>query len=243
MSPLPYFAMRADTTPTSTEDPTPTHRIYIQQDTNVPTPSERPTNRGMPITTKVGLAMVPVVIIMVALLIVFLFWYRKRRAARRQNIRGSISPPALAKDLMSCNSSVANKRGSSKVHRMAAFSVPVHDGPQREAELLGLGGALEVAVRNNKNKMFQARVIVAPTKFPVLVEADLDSPIDGSSPFRLKRGDTVKRYSIGPELARLWPSPPASAWTRPLRTYQEPAYQLTNRDSSVYQERPFRSIR
>jgi hypothetical protein len=242
MSPLPYLAMREDVAPTSTNNPTPTSRIYVQQDTIVPTPAAVGVKRGLPTATKVGFAMIPVFLGIVGLTILFLFWYRKRRAARRSNLRGSISPPVLAKDITSCNSSIASKRRSSKVYRMTAFSAPVSERRQCESPLFGPGGALEAAVRENRNKMIQQKVIAPPAGTPAgsprTVEAVPDSPIDRSSPFRLKRGDTVKRYSIGPELARLWPTPPASAWTRSSSRHAGPILPSANRESSVYHERP-----
>jgi hypothetical protein len=251
MSPLPRFAMCDDIAPTSTKEPTPTPRMYIQQDTIVPTPSAVGVKRGLSAATKVGFAMIPVFVVIVGLSILFLFLYRRRPATHRLNLRGSRSPPVLAKDIASCSSSIASKRRISKVYRMAAFSAPVSESRQCEAPLFGPGGALEAAVRKNRNKMIQQKVIAAPAgsparspaRSPAIVEAVPDSPIDGRSPFRLKRGDTVKRYSIGPELARLWPSPPASVLVRPSSTHNLPAFPVANRESSVYQERPSRNVR
>jgi hypothetical protein len=246
MSPLPQLAVRHDIAPTSLQDPIPTPRIYIQQDTVEPIHSTVGMKRGLPTATKVGFAMIPVTIVVFGLLALFLFWYQKRRAAQKPNLRSSISPPMRGKEIMSCNSSIASKRRSSKVYRMAAFSDPVTESRRCESPLFGPGGALEAAVQHNRNKMIQQKVIAAPTRSPArrpdMVETVPDSPIDGRSPFRLKRGDTVKRYSIGPELARLWPTPPASAWTRPSSRHAGPILPLAHRESSVYHERPARYI-
>jgi hypothetical protein len=95
------------------------------------------------------------------------------------------------------------------VLHMAAFSTPIHDERKRGS----LYATHIAAIPEQSLDMIvdQSQTVAPPKKSPRL-EAPLDSPIDGSSPFRLKRGDTVKRHSLGPELARLWPSPPASAW-------------------------------
>lgn len=71
---------------------------------------------------------------------------------------------------------------------------------------------------------------------------ELDSPIDGSSPFRLKRGDTVRRSSLGSDLFRLWPTPPTSVWIRPMSVYENmyeecpPLKVRRVRQSSVYSQ-------
>ncbi|KAF2031352.1 hypothetical protein EK21DRAFT_30207, partial [Setomelanomma holmii] len=172
--------------------------------------STPPANLGLSGGTKIGLAMIPVVVVLVGLYILFLFWYRKRRAGRK-SIQGSISPPVPEKDQPSYNSSIASRRRSSKVFHMSAFSAPVHDDRYREAQFLGDKTQLSQATKEGKT---QATAVAAPMRSPHMVEADMDSPIDASGPFRLKRGDTIKRCSIGPELARLWPSSPTSAWLK-----------------------------
>ncbi|KAH8725425.1 hypothetical protein GQ44DRAFT_615691 [Phaeosphaeriaceae sp. PMI808] len=148
----------------------------------------------MPKTTKIGLGMIPVVVVLAGLYILFFLWHRKRRATRKQT-QITISPPVPEKDVRSYNSSVTSRQRGSKVFRMSAFSSPVKADQYGQAQFLSQNAAP-----------------LSPRK----VGGGLDSPIDGSSPFRLKRGDTIKRYSLGPELARLWPSPPALAWMKPL---------------------------
>ncbi|KAH7074531.1 hypothetical protein BKA63DRAFT_566203 [Paraphoma chrysanthemicola] len=256
------FARRAgiDATPSQAAGGYPT-AVLIRQDTVAPaTPSsianpatttvsnasasESATihpSRGMSGGTKIGLAMIPVVVMLVGLYILFLFWFRRRRAARR-SIRGSISPPVPEKDLPSYNSSIASRRRSSKVFHMSAFSTPIHDGRFREAQFLGERAPQQTKVAATKDGKIQTTVVAAPMRSPQMVETDLDSPIDASSPFRLKRGDTVKRCSIGPELARLWPSPPTSVWLRPLHCSEEFLAPVTRRENSVYQQRPVRNI-
>lgn len=178
-------------------------------------------------TTKVGLAMIPVIVALVGLYILFLFWYRKRRAARNK------APPVPEKDGQSQNGSIISQRRSSKVFRMAAFVAPLHESLQRatpppQTKVAG----------HKKSGSIDKSIISYPIqgpKSPSMIEAGPDSPIDGSSPFRLKRGNTVKRSSIGPELSRLWPSPPASAWMKPATEASLPAPAF-RKESAIYQQ-------
>lgn len=208
---------------TTQSDEVPSTRILIEKDTVSPVPSASAaiessattTHHSMNSTTKVGLAIIPLVVVLVGLYVVFLFWYRKRRAARK-SIRGSILPPKREKDLHSYNSSIDIREGSSKVCQMAAFSAPIHGMRHGEAPIVGESAAPH-EVPGVKREGVQVESSVIPIRNAArLINTDLDSPIDGSSPFRLKRGDTIKRSSLGPELARLWPSPPASVWIKPL---------------------------
>jgi hypothetical protein len=96
-----------------------------------------------------------------------------------------------------------NDRRSSKVCSMAAFAAPF---PQDEA-----------------------RSASAQTELAT-VEEDKDSPIDEGSPFRLKRGNTAKRYSLTPDVTRSWSKRVVSEGRKgastnngvaaPARTYQ-----------------------
>lgn len=220
-------------------------KILIKKDTVSPVPSASAaagsstptTHHGMNNTTKIGLAMIPVVVVLVGFYVVFLFWYRKRRAARK-SIRGSISPPIPEKHLHSYNSSIDSRERSSKVCQMAAFSAPIHGMRHGEARFVNESVA-PYEVQSDKGNDTRVESPALPMRNAArLIHADLDSPIDGSSPFRLKRGDTIKRSSLGPELARLWPSSPASVWIKPLATDGLLPTPMPRRESSVYQERP-----
>lgn len=204
-----------------------------RDDVAAPPPFTSPPPNKMTGTTKVGLAMIPIIVALVGLYVLFLFWYRKRRAAR------NIPPPVPEKDGHSQNGSIISQRRSSKVFRMAAFVAPLHESLQRAAPPSRNGGT-----GHKKNASIDKSIISYPIgpKSPSMLEAGLDSPIDGSSPFRLKRGDTVKRSSIGPELQRLWPSPPASAWMKPATelSFPSPAFR---RESIIYQQPPSRFSR
>ncbi|KAF2819171.1 hypothetical protein CC86DRAFT_147618 [Ophiobolus disseminans] len=229
------------------------------------------TSGGMSSATKVGLAMIPVVVILVGVYILFLFWYRRRRAARNLRLRGLMSPPVPEKDFSSSyNSSIASRRQSSKVLNMAAFTTPL-DGTYPKPMAVGQSAAREqpprglglsriqersrdnVATRSpqpvgiRREPTFSAKKkghihinMAAANSCPNISEADTDSPIDGRSPFRLKRGDTVKRHSLGSDLLRLWPTPPTSVWMQPMSVYDDVYNQKppvrNQRQSSTYRQ-------
>jgi hypothetical protein len=198
----------------------------------------RASNNGISTATKVGLGMIPIIVVSVGLWILFLFWYRRRRAARKAT-RQSIAPSVPDKDVSSYCPSIDSARRTSKVFQMTAFSTPVHDGRYREAQMFGDRQVDEGASMGERTKI---NMDSAPLRSPHMAEVDLDSPIDGSSPFRLKRGDTVKRNSLGPALAQLWPSPPSTACIKPSADDELPA-PVVRRESSVYHLYPGRSIR
>ncbi|KAF1915691.1 hypothetical protein BDU57DRAFT_452690, partial [Ampelomyces quisqualis] len=241
-----FTARAADAT--TQPDVEPLTCILIEKDTVSPVPSvpataesfASTTHHGMKTTTKVGLAMIPVVVVSVGFCVLLLFWYRKRRAAR-DSIQGSISPPLAEKDLPSYNRSIDSEERSSKVCQMAAFSSPIHGVRQGEARFGGESVAPH-EIRGEQGTGIQVESPAIPMRNAArLIHTDLDSPIDGSSPFRLKRGDTVKRSSLGSELARLWPSPPASVWIKSLATDGLLPRAISRRESSVYQEQPARN--
>jgi hypothetical protein len=197
----------------------------------------KPKRQGMSGATKLGLGLIPVVVILVGLYILFLFWYRKNRSTRN-GICKSISPPIPEKDPPSYDNSIESTRRTSKVIQMSAFSTPVRDGQNREAQMFGQSEVNDEPSKSEGTKIGAAAAMAARNAH--LVEVDMDSPIDASSPFRLKRGDTVKRTSLGPELARLWPSPPPSIWIKPYAANQLPL-PINRRESSVYQPAPSKS--
>lgn len=237
MSPLPLMAhtvARAIVAPAqfdSANANAQSTRLLSTRDDMGPPPFTSPPRNQLTGTTKVGLAMIPIIVALVGIYVLFLFWYRKRRAARK--LESSMAPPVPDKDGQSQNGSIASRRRSSKVFRMAAFVSPLHESLQRAAS-----PPRNEKAGHKKSGSIDKSIIsypIAPPKSPAMVEAGLDSPIDGSSPFRLKRGDTIRRCSIGPELSRLWPSPPASAWMKPANETSLPA-PAVRRESSIYQQ-------
>lgn len=170
--------------------------------------------QGLSTGTKVGLAMVPVIIANVGLYILFLFWFRRRRIFRKT--RADIPPAVPRKDLYSYSDSFDSGHRTSKIHTLNAFNTPIHDqNCQAQSYRKSFGRRDLLAI--DKIGIAATNDMPAPPRSPHMVECG-DSPIDGSSPFRLKRGDTVKRVSLGSDLARLWPSPPPSAWMKPPTT-------------------------
>jgi hypothetical protein len=216
-------------------------RILIKKDsiapnTNTAAASATPTNRGMPTATKIGIAMIPVVIVVVGLCVLLFFWRRKRRTAPKEK-RLSISPPVPEKDNPTYPSSIKSTKRSSKVYTMNAFAAPIHDGRHRKAQF-----AEEPTAQPAPDAMSKEEdVIVQMTKTPrtsriILEVPDIDSPTDRDSPFRLKRGDTLRRMSLGPELARLFPKPPTAAWMKPMNTNDGQPESDVRREETVYQQ-------
>jgi hypothetical protein len=201
--------------------------------------STTPINRGMPGTTKIGLAMIPVVVTIVGVYVVFLFWWRKRRTARREK-RLSISPPVPEKDIPVYPSSIKSNKRSSKVYRMAAFAAPLHEGRRREARFSSTIAAQPEQKPPSKMEDVQFKLTATPRTSLNMSDAGLDSPTDRDCPFRLKRNDTIQRMSLGPELARLWPAPLTSARMKPLRTDDKQPAHTIRRDDAVYQQGPVR---
>jgi hypothetical protein len=218
-------------------------RILIQKDIDMPvhstaaaasTASVTPINRGMPRGTKIGLAMIPVVVAVVGLYVVFLFWWRKRRTARKEKPL-STSPPVPEKDTPVYPSSIKSKKRSSKVYTMVAFAAPIHDRRRRETRSPGTSAAPPEQKPSGRTEDAQAKLTATPRTSRNMSEIGLDSPTDRDCPFRLKRSDTSQRMSLGPELARLWPAPLALARLKPIDTDdKQPAHTL-GRDNTVYQ--------
>ncbi|CAO2649307.1 Nn.00g066920.m01.CDS01 [Neocucurbitaria sp. VM-36] len=171
-----------------------------------------PMKQGMTSGTKLGLWMIPVVVCLCAMWIFFLFWWRKRRA--RKAITQMGPPPVPEKDYFSFDGSIGSSRRDSKVFKMAAFSTPIHNGLYRKAPVIGEGRLCDQTRIESQRDKHQNVANIACRADSASSEADHESPIDRISPFRLKRGDTVKRYSLGTEIASLWPSPPPSAWVK-----------------------------
>ncbi|KAH5050514.1 hypothetical protein HBH96_184780 [Parastagonospora nodorum] len=210
MSPL-RFTMRSDTTPASTQPPIATVTVYTQLDTITPTPSAHPAGRDMPSVMIIGLAMIPLVIFLVGLCILFIYWSRKRRAVQKLHHAPRKPPPVPEKDLRSHKNSIASRRGSSKVFHMKAFSAPMERDGRREAQFSRPVALQTMDATENKSRNVEPLKLASSNENQGVLDADLESPIDGSMPFRLKRGDTVKRHSLGTDLAKYWPSPPPSA--------------------------------
>jgi hypothetical protein len=166
----------------------------------------------MPSGTKVGLAMIPVIIALCAICLFSVFWWRKGKA-RRASQDLETPPPVPEKDYVTRLPSLNSDRRGSKVFNMAAFSTHVYDGRYREAQVLGQSREFIRSIDPDQDD--DREMLRTPPRSikSEKVHSGRDSPIDGSSPFRLKRDDTVRR-SLGSEISELWPSPPPTAWVR-----------------------------
>ncbi|KAF2993995.1 hypothetical protein E8E13_001995 [Curvularia kusanoi] len=167
-----------------------------------------------------GFALIPVAVLLISVGIFTFFRLRKRRRQGTviRHISPSPPPPPTVpkKDFGSPASSFDSAATGEKARNMSVMSPPpaqtgwspiqrsppprpshdstVHHNPWKEpipkisADITTVK-RLEVPPRN-------------------AIEAGLDSPIDRSSPFRLKRGDTHKRSSYDSDLMSAWPAPP-----------------------------------
>jgi hypothetical protein len=227
---IPHVRARADTTalitptldasvpnapPTrpSTQPPSLARAVAIDS-TTLPVTSARsvPQAGGMSSATKIGLGMIPVIIASCAICIFAVFWCRRRKAQRMSQDLES-PPPVPEKDYVTRLPSLDSDRRGSKVFDMAAFSTHIYDGRHREAQVLGQSREFVRSIDQNQDDDLET-LRTPPRSIKVeKIRSGRDSPIDGSSPFRLKRGDTLRR-SLGSEISELWPSPPPTAWVR-----------------------------
>lgn len=210
----------------ATIDPNGNRTIIFGNASQGSAPSE---NSGLNTGTKVGLAMIPVIIAALSLYILFLFWFRRRCVVRKTRV--DIPLAVLEKDPDSYNNSFEQGHRTSKIRNMNAFSTPIYDqNCQAQMYKKDFGQRHPLAI--NRTGIVATDNLSTPPRSPHMVECG-DSPIDGSSPFRLQRGDMVKRVSLGPDLARLWPSLPPLAWMKQTSTSESmPAFAIPEMRSS-----------
>jgi len=198
------------------------------------------TKNGLSSAMRLGLAMIPVVVVLTGLYILFLFWFRRQRAARKappvpeKDIANSIA--SRQRSIKVCNMAAFTTPIDGPFTRIQTKGA--RKQPPRTPTLPNIAekqrANIEVAPSSpdlfamhytptppppstppkRKNTDIHINMAVA-SSCPAISYAEQDSPIDGSSPFRLKRGDTVKRHSLGSDLFRLWPTPPTSTYMQP----------------------------
>lgn len=211
-SPSSTAVMQGNSEPTSERSrlqtdhsvPPQTVPLLIAQE---PTIFQTPLQQGMTWGMKLGIAMIPVVVCLVGFWVFFLFWLRKRRARKSKS---QAVPPVPRIDHPSFHGSIESNHRSSKVVSMTAFSTPIYSGKHREMSIIGQARTFDLEEAISPRYEPNLSVTLAPPDHPAL----RDSPVDSGSPFRLKRGDTVKRQTLGTEISTLWPSPPPSAWIK-----------------------------
>ncbi|KAL6704613.1 hypothetical protein ACN47E_008010 [Coniothyrium glycines] len=172
------------------------------------------SKRDMSTGTKVGLAIIPTLLCLGTMLLVSFMWWRKRQMRRK--LLDSRPPPVPEKDYQprgrTTNMTSVHDGRSSRVFNMAAFTTPIHHQHKREASIIGQSPERKSAFQRDECPRDTKTVRLA---VPEILQAENDSPVDGRSPFRLKRGDTTKRLTLGSEISKVWPSPPPAAWIRP----------------------------
>ncbi|KAF1935888.1 hypothetical protein EJ02DRAFT_111160 [Clathrospora elynae] len=167
-------------------------------------------NHSMASATKLGLAMIPVILVVVAIWVFWLFWWRKRKARKARGSQSVHLPLVPAKDFVSIVPYLKSSKRGSKVLNMSAFSTPIsiHETQFPETQLLAQTRALGQMATESKSENGTNATITCPTG---MMQAGSDSPIERTSPFRLKRVDTVKRVSLGSDISNLWLAPPPLA--------------------------------
>lgn len=243
-SPLPAIRIQQATISTSQQftiapDTHPTMPATISE-TAVPAQD----SRGLSAASIAGLAMVPVAMFLIAAAIFMYFWARARRR-RGPEIRrlGPTPPPAPAvpekdeRGFRTHSDSFESMASGGKVTCMTAMSTPVaHNGwaAQFGSARPQARPSNDSAVRHNpwhdQRPKVSADITTAVLQVPRReVDEGNDSPIDRSSPFRLKRGDTRKRSSLDSELMNAWPAPP--------KPVAQPMTICTSRTGKSYMER------
>ncbi|KAH6622106.1 hypothetical protein C7974DRAFT_414774 [Boeremia exigua] len=191
---------------------------------------------GLSANSIAGLAMIPIAVLFIIAAIFIYFWLRKRRrhAPVIRHLGTTPSPPAVPeKDVGSPINSFESIFCGGKVHNMAAISTPIVHTGWIASSRPHVYPSDDSAVHHNPwdDQLPRNSVDITTASLPApkaTVGSGNDSPIDRSSPFRLKRGDTRKRSSLDPDVMSAWPAPPQpTAQPAPLqfsrtgKTYME----------------------
>jgi hypothetical protein len=245
-SPLPTVRIQQATISQSQQFTVPLETMSTSNPT-APTGTPGPVaptqqQRGLPPAAIAGFVLIPVAVFLILVAIFAYFWLRKRR--RRGPVIRHIEPsppppppppPAVPKkDFGSPASSFDSVAGGEKNRNMSAMSLRVvHAGwttSQRSQPRRSHDSAVHHNPWREQDPKVSADITTQRLQVPPrgAVESGADSPIDRTSPFRLKRGDTQKRSSFDSELMGGWPAPPRPAAqptplhpSRPGKSYME----------------------
>ncbi|KAJ8116746.1 hypothetical protein OPT61_g1889 [Boeremia exigua] len=221
-SPLPTIRIQQATISTSQQFTIATDTIKSNEPT-MPVTHTEPTvsseeRHGLSSGAIAGFAMIPIVVILITVGVFAYVWLRKRRR-RSPDIRhlGPTPPPPVPeKDFGSPVSSCDSTFSGGRVRNMAAMSTPiVHTGwvaSSRPCVRPANDSVVHYNPWEDQLPKISADITTAGLHAPkAAVGSGSDSPIDRSSPFRLKRGDTRKRSSLDPDIMSAWPAPPQPA--------------------------------
>jgi hypothetical protein len=219
-SPLPTVCIQQATISQSQQFTIPTNTMERTDATMTATISEPAApsqeRHGLSAGSIAGFAMIPVAVVLTAVVTFTYIWLRRRR--RRGPIICHLSPtppppPAVPeKDFRSPTTSFDSMASGGKVRSMTAMSTPVvHTGwvasPRPQARPSN-DSAVHRNPWNDQLPKLSADITTASLQVSRGADVGNDSPIDRSSPFRLKRGDTRKRSSLDPDVMSAWPAPP-----------------------------------
>ena len=176
-------------------------------------------HHGLSSKSIAGLAMIPVAAILIIVATFTYFWLQKRCRLTPivRHLDPSHPPPVPEKDFRSPIISFDSSASGGKVRCMMAMSTPVvHKGwhasqglqpqPQPPNSI-----AVHQSRWSNQLPKLSADITSAGFVGRGAMDIENDSPIDRSSPFRLRRGDTRKRSSLDPVVMGAWPMPPQPA--------------------------------
>lgn len=216
---------------------------FIQNGFATETASWPIMKRDMSTTKIVGLSMILAGILFFLAIGGVVIWIQRRRLRRADT-----PPPVPEKDYPLESSPTSEKteksqKRSSRIFNMAAFTTPIHGEQKREASVIGQSPDKKSAMHGPKRKAEAKAVrLVVPEESDVKHVSQEDSPVDGSSPFRLSPDNGVKRLSLGTEISKVWPQPPPAIWTgtpegatspQRTRTRIVPSRKLTDTEAEI----------
>ncbi|KAF2866495.1 hypothetical protein BDV95DRAFT_598756 [Massariosphaeria phaeospora] len=162
------------------------------------TPPQSPQmNQGLSSSTTAGIAVSVVILTLCAVSILVYFLIRKRYLVTPTRFL-----PVKGENKSSTSSIDGDKvSGNGKIHTMAAFSTPLTNDSVQPRSLeyeTGSGNGHARMATIDKTGRIALDTDIARFGRTLGVEDSLESPIDGTSPFRLKRGNTFQRAkSVG----------------------------------------------
>ncbi|KAF1933733.1 uncharacterized protein M421DRAFT_203126 [Didymella exigua CBS 183.55] len=180
---------------------------------------------GLSTASIAGLAMIPVVVLLIVVAASTYFWLRKRRRQDPEiRCAGPTRPAIPEKDFRLPNSSFDSTASGGKLRSMTAMSTPVTNNGWVASPRPRARPSYDSTVHRNpwhdQLPKISADITTASLQAPRRdADEGNDSPIDRSSPFRLKRGDTRKKSSLDADVMSAWPAPPQPVAQRaPLQT-------------------------
>jgi hypothetical protein len=222
---------------------------------------------GASVNTKLGFAMIPVAVFAGAMAVLIALWLRRRQMRKAFRNRTPPAVPEKANHTPSTSFYFNNsgRRGtpthdmnarSTPVHIMEACRTPMHTSHLSQSPVTNpVQSPFTNQVRPPVINQVQSHdrwtstdqaLLRVPIDMAVarhggsVIAEPQESPIDGSSPFRLKRGNTINRNTLGSAIANTWPMPPPRA----RMNLSDPTGRIPfpRLDAEVYDQRPLTHV-